>query len=142
MQNKVNFASMGYDWKQANPLKNWKYCRKSSAIKLVLGVNKFVLLQLHGQSICQTFWFLFYFGLMRLSNLKTKISLDRHKYGLSITQKASLSLKPCLRKKLKTFIYDLKVHLFATNFCQFGHCAYIPHCKKSEFHLFADLFLS
>ena len=33
---------------QANPLKNWKLCQKSCVIKLVLGVNKFVLLQLLG----------------------------------------------------------------------------------------------
>jgi hypothetical protein len=45
-----------------NILKNVK---KSSVIKLKLGVNKYISLQLLGQIICQTFWFLFYFSQMK-----------------------------------------------------------------------------
>ena len=72
-------------------------------IKLVLGVNQFVLLKLLGQSICQTFCFLFYFGQMRLSIPKQKKSLSRYNLGLITTQESSFKLKPCLRKKMKTF---------------------------------------
>jgi len=35
-------------------------------IELGLGVNKFILLQLLGQTICQTFWFLIYFAKIAL----------------------------------------------------------------------------
>ena len=115
---------MGYDWKQANPLKNWEDCQKSSVIKLVLGVNKFVLLQLLGQSICQTSWFLFYFGQLRLPISKTKIYLGRYDLGLTINKKLRLKLKPyVVEKKLKLFSVLWKVHLFATKFWQFGHFA-------------------
>jgi hypothetical protein len=52
-------------------------CQESSVIKLGLGVNKSFFLQLLGQKNCQTFWYLFYFGKMRLSISKTKIFSDR-----------------------------------------------------------------
>jgi len=42
-----------------------------------------------------------------------------------MTQKSGLLLKQYLRKEIKTFVCAIKkVHLFATNFCQFSHCAW------------------
>jgi len=46
--------------------------KKSRVIKLGLGVNKFILLQLLWQTICQTFLFAIYFAKMGPSFLKTK----------------------------------------------------------------------
>jgi hypothetical protein len=56
---------MGYVWKQANPQKQLENFQKSSVIKLKLGVNKSIFLQLLGQTICQTIWFLIYFCQMK-----------------------------------------------------------------------------
>ena len=88
---------MAYDYKQGNRTKYLENCQKGRMVKLVLRVNKFVLLQILGQS------FLFYFGQMRLSIPKQKKSLSRYNLGLITTQESSFKLKPCLRKKMKTF---------------------------------------
>jgi hypothetical protein len=69
-------------------------CQKSSVIKLGLGVNKSFLLQLLGQKNCQTFWYLFYFGKMRLPISKTKIFSDRQQSGLILSQMTNSSLQP------------------------------------------------
>jgi hypothetical protein len=69
-------------------------CQKSSVIKLGLGVNKSFLLQLLGQKNCQTFWYLFYFGKMRLPTSKIKVFSDRQQSGLILSQMTNSSLKP------------------------------------------------
>ena len=76
-----------------NPLKFWKYCHINMVIKLVLGVKKLFCSSYLGSPSVQLFWFIFYFGRMRLSISKTKIFSGRYDLGLTITQKLSFSSK-------------------------------------------------
>ncbi len=86
----MNYQLIGNARNQGNCLKYLENCQNSRVIKLGPGVKKKNLLQLLGQTICQTFLFLIYFALMRQSFLKTKISFNRYCLRLLITQKSSL----------------------------------------------------
>ncbi len=93
----IRFFNNGSCGDQGNCSKiPWKLSKKSSEIKLGLGVNKPFLLQLLGQKNCQTLWYLFYFGKMRLPISETKIFSDRRQQsGLILSQMTNSSLKPC-----------------------------------------------
>ncbi len=90
------------------------------------------MLQLLGQTNCQTFLFLTYFSIMGQPFLKTKISFNRYYLRLFITLKSSL-LKPCLRKNINFFLcYKKSICHQLLSIWSLLERACIPHFKNKH----------
>jgi hypothetical protein len=74
MMVKLTTGLMKHGKSKVNSQNTLKTVKKSRVIELGLRVNKFIFLQLRGQTIYQTFLFLIYFAKMRRSFFKTKIT--------------------------------------------------------------------